>query len=123
MVTENKTEEVTEEQASQKEALKPKPPAHLAPQGIRTFTVCRQSDETGVSGDGIVIEGIELATGQAVVHWLWPRPRGSIAVFDSFSDFVKVHIAPHPKNGTIITFEDGEQKFYGMSKPQEDNEE
>ena len=123
MVTENKKEEVTEEQDSQKEDLKPKPPAYLAPQGIRSFTVCRQSDETGVSGDGIVIEGIELATGQAVVHWLWPRPRGSIAVFDSFSDFVKVHIEPHPKNGTIITFEDGEQKFYGMSVPQEDKEE
>lgn len=123
MVTENKKEEVTEEQDSQKEDLKPKPPAYLAPQGIRSFTVCRQSDETGVSGDGIVIEGIELATGQAVVHWLWPRPRGSIAVFDSFSDFVKVHIEPHPKNGTIITFEDGEQKFYGMSVPQEGREE
>ena len=123
MVTENKTEEVAEEQVSQKEDLKPKPPAYLAPQGIRSFTVCRQSDETGVSGDGIVIEGIELATGQAVVHWLWPRPRGSIAVFDSFSDFVKVHIEPHPKNGTIITFEDGEQKFYGMSQQSESKEE
>ena len=123
MVTENKTEEVAEEQVSQKEDLKPKPPAYLAPQGIRSFTVCRQSDETGVSGDGIVIEGIELATGQAVVHWLWPRPRGSIAVFDSFSDFVKVHIEPHPKNGTIITFEDGEQKFYGMSQQPESKEE
>ena len=123
MVTETKTEENLEEQTSQKEDLMPKPPAYLAPQGIRSFTVCRRSDETGVSGDGIVIEGIELATGQAVVHWLWPRPRGSIAVFDSFSDFVKVHIEPHPKNGTIITFEDGEQKFYGMSQPAENKEE
>jgi len=105
------------------EALKPKPPAHLTPQGIRTFTVCRRSDESGVSGEGIVIEGIELATGQAVVHWLWPRPRGSIAIFDSFSDFVKVHIKPHPKNGTIITFEDGEQQHYGMPEPTEAKEE
>ena len=120
MSEENKEEvETTEEQAQELEALKPKRPAHLAPQGIRTFTVCRRSDETGVSGDGIVIEGIELSTGQAVVHWLWPRPRGSIAVFDSFSDFVKVHIQPHPKNGTIITFEDGEQQHYGMPDPAE----
>jgi len=122
-MSEQTKEEVVEEQESVLEALKPKPPAHLTPQGIRTFTVCRRSDETGVSGEGIVIEGIELATGQAVVHWLWPRPRGSIAVFDSFSDFVKVHIAPHPKNGTIITFEDGEQKFYGMPDPAETKEE
>lgn len=114
---------VAEEQAMTSEALKPKSPAHLAPQGIRTFTVCRRSDETGISGDGVVIEGIELATGQAVLHWLWPRPRGSIAVFDSFSDFIKVHIAPHPKNGTIITFEDGEQQFFGMTNPADEKKE
>jgi hypothetical protein len=30
---------------------------------------------------------------------------------------VKVHIQPHPKNGTIITFEDGEQQFFGMPDP------
>ena len=124
MSEENKEEvETTEVQDQELEALKPKRPAHLAPQGIRTFTVCRRSDETGVSGDGIVIEGIELSTGQAVVHWLWPRPRGSIAVFDSFSDFVKVHIQPHPKNGTIITFEDGEQQHYGMPDPTESGKE
>jgi hypothetical protein len=122
-MSEQPKEEVAADQEAQKEALKPKPPAHLAPQGIRTFTVCRRSDESGVSGEGIVIEGIELATGQAVVHWLWPRPRGSIAVFDSFSDFVKVHIQPHPKNGTIITFEDGEQSFFGMPDPVEVNKE
>jgi hypothetical protein len=117
MSEEQTSTEETEEQAMTSEILKPKPPAHLAPQGIRTFTVCRRSDETGISGEGVVIEGIELATGQAVLHWLWPKPRGSIAVFDSFSDFIKVHIAPHPKNGTIITFEDGEQQFYGMPDP------
>ena len=111
-MSENTKEEVVEEQEAQKEALKPKPPAYLAPQGIRTFTVCRQSDETGVSGDGIVIEGIELATGQAVVHWLWPRPRGSIAVFDSMADFLKVHIKPHPENKTILTWDDGEKEEY-----------
>ena len=41
--------------------LKPKKPAKLAPQGIRTFTVCRLNDQSGVSGTGIVIEGIVLA--------------------------------------------------------------
>ena len=34
----------------QDEDLKPKPPPRLAPRGIRSFTVCRQNDETGVSG-------------------------------------------------------------------------
>ena len=37
------------------EDLKPKPPPKRAPRGIRSFTVCRQHDETGVSGEGVII--------------------------------------------------------------------
>ena len=92
--------------------LKPKPPPRLAPRGIRTFTVCRQYDESGVSGEGVVIEGVELASGHAIIHWLYPPPRGGIAIFDSLEDFLKVHVKPHPKNKTIITFEDGDQQTY-----------
>ena len=92
--------------------LKPKKPAKLCSQGIRTFTVCRINDESGVSGTGIVIEGITLATGQCVVHWLYPTPKGSIAIFESIADFATVHIKPHPGNETIITYEDGEQVHY-----------
>ena len=119
--------ETQEEEASQEskdsEELIPKPPPRLAPRGIRTFTVFRPYDETGVSGEGVVIEGVELATGQCVVHWLYPPPRGGIAIFDSLQDFEKVHIKPHPKNGTIITFEDGEQQHFGMPDPTEPKEE
>jgi|TARA_R110000744_G_scaffold377531_1_gene492645 hypothetical protein len=104
--------ELVEEKQEAEVDLKPKKPAKLAPQGIRTFTVCRLNDETGISGTGIVIEGITLATGQCVVHWLYPAPRGSIAIFDSISDFTTVHIKPHPGNETIITYEDGEQVHY-----------
>jgi hypothetical protein len=92
--------------------LKPKPPPRLAPRGIRTFTVCRQNDETGVSGEGVVIEGVSLASGHCIIHWLFPPPRGGIAIFDSLDDFLKVHVKPHPTNKTIITFEDGEQTTY-----------
>ncbi len=49
--------------------LKPKKPTNRAPQGIRTFTVCRQHDETGVSGEGVVLEGATVATGHTVIHW------------------------------------------------------
>ena len=95
------------------ENLIPKAPPKLAPRGIRTFTVFRESDETGVSGDGVVIEGVELATGHCIVHWLYPPPRGGIAIFESLGDFIKVHIGPHPSNSTIITFQDGEQLKFG----------
>lgn len=106
-------EPVEEKEAKTAEDLIPKSPPKLAAQGIRAFTVCRQHDDTGVSGEGIVIEGVVLATGQCIVHWLYPPPRGGIAVFDSMSDFVKVHIEPHPENRTIITYQDGDQVTFG----------
>ena len=49
------------------EDLLPQPPPKRAPRGIRTFTVARQIDETGVSGIGVIIEGVEYATGQVVI--------------------------------------------------------
>jgi hypothetical protein len=104
------SEEVGENSA---DTLLPKAPSKLAPQGIKTFTVCRQADDTGVSGEGVVIEGVVLATGQCIVHWLYPPPRGGIAIFESMDDFVKVHIKPHPSNRTIVTFQDGEQETFG----------
>jgi|TARA_R110000824_G_scaffold39325_2_gene119008 hypothetical protein len=94
------------------EDLKPKKPSNRAPEGIRAFTACRQNDETGISGEGIVIEGATFATGHTVIHWLTPAPRGSIAFFDAFDDFIKIHVTSHPTNNTIITFEDGEQLLY-----------
>lgn len=107
-----KLDDIVEMVSTEPEDLKPKKPTNRAPQGIRTFTVCRQSDETGISGEGVVIEGATFATGHTVIHWLTPAPRGSIAFFDAFDDFLKIHIKPHPTNRTIITFEDGEQTMY-----------
>ena len=106
MPEETKTDEATMEE------LIPKPPPKLAPRGLKTFTVCRQKDESGVSGEGVVIEGVVLATGQCIIHWLYPPPRGGIAIFDSMNDFIKVHIEPHPGNKTIITYEDGQQDTF-----------
>tara|TARA_Y100000310_G_scaffold272387_1_gene287310 strand:- start:360 stop:719 length:360 start_codon:yes stop_codon:yes gene_type:complete len=98
--------------ATEPEDLKPKKITNKAPEGVRTFTVCRQSDESGVSGEGVVIEGCMFATGHTVIHWLTPAPLGSLAIFNSFNDFISIHIKPHPKNNTIITWDDGEQTIY-----------
>ena len=103
------TEFVDATTPTEPEDLKPKKPSNRAPEGIRTFTACRQNDETGISGEGVIIEGVLLATGQTIIHWLYPPPTGAIAIFNSLDDFFKVHIKPHPANKTIITFEDGEQ--------------
>ena len=108
----SRQEEASEDDSAPAADLKPKPPPRLAPRGIRTFTVCRQKDESGVSGEGVVIAGVVLASGHCIIHWLYPPPRGGIAIFDSIQDFEKVHIKPHPTNKTILTFEDGEQTIY-----------
>ena len=112
MSDETLTSLMTADEARDAEDLKPKKPGNRAPEGIRTFTACRQNDETGISGEGIVIEGATFATGHTVIHWLTPAPRGSIAFFDAFDDFIKIHVTSHPTNNTIITFEDGEQRLY-----------
>ena len=123
--TTNEDESQVEEESPAEELI-PKKPSRLCPRGIQTFTVARQADETGVSGEGVVIEGVVLATGQCIAHWLYPRPKGSIAIFDSMNDFITVHIKPHPGNRTIITYDDGEQERYGLftdeEKPNENNE-
>ncbi len=111
--TKEEMEEVKEETSTEPEVLKPKRPATQAPQGIRTFTIARQYDETGISGIGVVIEGVVLATGQAIIHWLTPAPRGALAIFDSMDDFIKIHIKPHPDNASILTWDDGEQEHFG----------
>lgn len=99
--------------------LKPKKPSNRAPQGIRTFTVCRQNDETGVSGEGVVMQGIILASGWCIINWLLPLPIGSVSIFNSMRDFLETHVESHPSNKTIITFDDGEQHFYKVDGTKE----
>ena len=56
------------EVSTEADDLKPKKISNRAPEGVRTFTVCRQSDETGISGEGVVIEGCMFATGQHIAR-------------------------------------------------------
>ena len=83
--------------------------AERAPIGMRRFTMRREFDVSGVSGTGLVLEGVQFSTGVVVIHWLTPPPRGSISVFDSLEQFLSIHVRPHPDNVTRIRFEDGEE--------------
>jgi hypothetical protein len=78
-----------------------------APNGMRTFTLRREVDVSGVSGTGIVLEGTLFTTGVVVVHWLTPPPRGSIAIFDSLDQLLSIHVQPHPQNRAVLAFDDG----------------
>ena len=85
-----------------------------APQGMRRFVMQRTHDVSGVSGTGVVLEGVLFSTGVVVIHWLTPPPRGSISVFDSLDQFLRIHVVPHPDNHTLIEFEDGERITSGV---------
>ncbi len=92
--------------------LAPQPLTPKAPRGMRTFTSHRQVDQSGVSGTGVVLEGVEFSTGLVIVHWLTPPPMGSLNVFMSMQQFLDIHINPHPGNVTTITWGDGEEQVY-----------
>lgn len=95
-----------------------------APSGMRRFSMRRRLDASGVSGTGIVLEGVLFSTGVVVIHWLTPPPRGSIAVFETLDQFLSIHMFPHPENQTALMFEDGEEltaegvaREYGIPVP------
>lgn len=54
----------------------------------RRFDLNRIEDPTGVSGTGIVAEGVLFDSGKAVVSWLNTK---SIVVWDSIEDAIKIH--------------------------------
>lgn len=71
---------------------------------IKVFTVIRQRDESGVSGTGRVCDGVVWPSGKCTLVWRSSAPgaRPSIVQFDSYGDFLSVHVRSHPTNQTII---------------------
>jgi hypothetical protein len=61
----------------------------LTPSKMRRFVLSRQEDISGVSGTGIVAEGVLFASGQAVVSWL--TERRSVVIWNNFDDVEAVH--------------------------------
>ena len=78
-----------------------------APSGMRSFSLSRGEDSSGISGTGMVLEGVVFSTGVVVVHWLTPAPRGSMAFFDTMEQFLSIHVSPHPENRSVLVFDDG----------------
>ena len=72
---------------------------------MRRFTLDRGHDESGVSGTGIVVEGVEFSDGKVVVRWLGEHC--STVVWDNFEEFWLIHVASHPSNQSRILWEDG----------------
>lgn len=76
-----------------------------------TFQLVRGKDQSGVSGIGVVLEGVMFSDGITVIRWL--SDKASVAVWDSFADFIEVHVAAHPENLSVIRWGDGREIKYG----------
>jgi hypothetical protein len=55
----------------------------------RLFMVDRRKDQTGISGIGVIAEGVQFTDGTVVIRWITETP--TTAVFDSIDDLRKVH--------------------------------
>lgn len=53
------------------------------------FHLVRTEDETGVSGTGVIVEGVEFTNGVVVLRWL--TDKSSIAIYDSIADVIDIH--------------------------------
>lgn len=71
----------------------------------RLFTIHREADITGISGTGLVLDGVVFHSGQVVV--CWRSVHRSITVFEDWNAFDAVHLKAHPENRGRVTFADG----------------
>lgn len=56
---------------------------------MKTFKVHRTKDVSGVSGTGIVAEGVVFPSGKCVIEWYGPH--ASIDINNSVGDWIFVH--------------------------------
>jgi hypothetical protein len=57
---------------------------------MRTFTLERTEDVSGVSGVGTVAEGIEFSDGRVALRWIVGEHRSTV-VWDSVESVEKIH--------------------------------
>lgn len=56
----------------------------------RLFVLVRDRDHTGVSGEGVVAEGVQFSTGRVALHWI-AGGISSTALHDSLENVEAIH--------------------------------
>jgi hypothetical protein len=56
---------------------------------MRRWELHRDTDVTGVSGEGTVVEGVQFSDGRCAYRWITPTATTSVA--DSIDDVVTIH--------------------------------
>jgi hypothetical protein len=73
---------------------------------MRRFNFIRSEDVSGVSGTGIVGEGVEFSSGRVIFTWL--SHMGSITTYDNIKTFISIH--GHEGRGQIEWIDDDSRK-------------
>lgn len=56
---------------------------------MRIFHLVRKEDVSGVSGTGVVAEGVQLSNGKCVLNWLTRFT--SVAIYDDIKTLIAIH--------------------------------
>lgn len=76
---------------------------------MRTFTVERGNDESGISGTGVVMQGVEFDDGKVLIRWC--TDPSSIVYWETFADLWKICVEGHPTNNTVVKWSDGQMDY------------
>lgn len=56
---------------------------------MRRFVLNRKEDVSGISGTGVVVEGVEFSDGSVALRWLGDRP--SLVFWKNIEDAISIH--------------------------------
>lgn len=56
---------------------------------MRRFQLLRHTDVSGISGTGIIVEGVEFTDGWVAFHWLSSVP--STTLFPNIEEVIRIH--------------------------------
>ncbi len=56
---------------------------------MRRFQLLRHKDISGISGQGLVAEGVEFSDGRVAIRWL--TETGSTVFYDCFAHAIAIH--------------------------------
>jgi hypothetical protein len=72
---------------------------------VRRFLLVRLEDHSGVSGTGVVAEGVQFSTGKCIIAWISEYP--SYALYDSIDVLEKIH--GHDGRTKVHWMDDGDE--------------
>jgi hypothetical protein len=69
---------------------------------LKVFEMYRPKDKTGISGTGLVLVGVIYPNGKVIVNWGDNGIGSSMGIYESYDDFLNIHVRSHPTNRTQI---------------------